>query len=149
MKIILLDNIKKLGNIGEKVEVKNGYARNFLIPNKKAILATKKNINFFLNKKFEEESKLKKMLDYAKEQAKKLIDLKEITFELKSSNQGKLFGSINSNDISKKIHSKGIKILKSKIQMQKSKLRTIGKHKILIKLHKNLKVNLTVNIISK
>lgn len=149
MKIILLIKIKKLGDVGDIINVKNGYARNFLIPKKKAVFADQKNIDFFLEKKREKQKKLKEKLIFYKKQAKKISSLKEITFKLESSSQGKLFGSIGSKDIVKKLLLNGIKISKNNIRLPKNKLRNIGKYKVLFNFNQDLKTELTINIISK
>lgn len=149
MKIILLENIKNLGKFGKTVDVKNGYARNFLIPKKKAIIANKENLNYFLSKKIESESKLKETLSIAQNKAKLINSLKILNIKCKSSIKGKLFGSINANDIVFNLSLNNIKISKNNVRLKNGNLRNIGKHKVFFKLYNDIEAKIIVNIIPK
>lgn len=149
MKIILLEKIKNLGNFGKTVNVKNGYARNFLIPKKKAIIANKKNLDYFLSKKIESESKLKELLSIAKKKAKLINSLNILTISCKSTEKGKLFGSVGANDIVSGLSLNNIKISKKNVRFQNGNLRSLGKHEVFFKLHNNITAKITVNVIPK
>ena len=145
MKVILLENIKKIGNIGEIIEVKRGFARNFLISNKKALYASKENISAVekikseLSKKDNEKKKeAKKILDQIN---KKLYLVKRLTTENKE-----LYGSVKPTEISKLIKEKDkIDIKPSMIQPVKE-IRSLGKFKTKIFLHSEIEAEITIQV---
>lgn len=148
MEIILIEKITKLGKLGDLVKVKSGYARNFLFPQRKAILATKKNIEYIQSKINEININLQQSINKAKEKAEKInkINNKIIIFA-KVGKNGKLFGSINKNNIIESLnHKHNILIEKNEINFPNGFLRVIGKHLICLKFHKEISINLTVEI---
>ncbi|ADV33496.1 50S ribosomal protein L9 [Candidatus Blochmanniella vafra str. BVAF] len=150
MKVILLNSIKKLGLAGDEVVVRSGYARNFLIPQSKAILSTKENIECFKKKKLMFENQfLKKKLE-AESCAEMISKLGSITITAKSSIQGKLFGSIGPKDIAKVISELvGVKIYKSQIRLpDRNPLKFIGNYNINIHIYNKISVTLEVKIIN-
>ncbi|MFI4853228.1 MAG: 50S ribosomal protein L9 [Candidatus Makana argininalis] len=148
MNVILLYNIKKLGSIGKKVNVKPGYARNYLFPSGQAIQSNKKNLKYFT--KIKNKLKINKEIlkNANKEKIDKINNLKNIVIKAKSGLEGKLFGSIRIQDIYDKIIKQGININKNEIKLPNGLLRTIGSHKIEIKISKDIIINFNVNIIS-
>ena len=132
MNIILLERIAKLGNIGEVVKVKNGFARNYLLPNKKAIRATEENKNLFEQKKEELEKLNTDRIKNANETLKKIPESIVITRE--ASEQGALFGSVTSRDIAKEINTDNISISAKDIIL-KSTIKNIGKFTAEVALH--------------
>ncbi len=148
IKIILL-NKNKLGKVGNIVNVKSGYARNYLIPYNKAIYATKKNIT-----KFNE--KLALIIDFRKKEFKKInylykkiISLSPLVIKSKCSKNGKLFGSINSDIISKIISNKiNYNVPKSFIILPSGPLKYLSKYKIIVSLYKKKKFDFFVHIIT-
>ncbi|WP_343152699.1 50S ribosomal protein L9 [Buchnera aphidicola] len=148
MKVIILSKLDNLGNIGEIVKVKPGYARNFLIPNEKVILATKKNIKKFQVSKMELKNKIAKKLELAKLRGQKVHNLKTITIFCKVSSEGKVFGSVTARDISNKLISLGIDVNKKEIQLPNNSIKTIGKHLVIFKPHKEISISLKVNVFS-
>ncbi|WMY96292.1 MAG: 50S ribosomal protein L9 [Arsenophonus sp.] len=149
MQIILLDKVENLGKLGDTVNVKSGYARNYLIPYGKAVLATKKNISFFKMRYAEIQAKLEEILSIAKKRAEKINELKIITIAAKVGNEGKLFGSISSRDIAEVVTEKGITITKNEVFLPNGVLRTVGQHEVILKFHNDVLVKLNINIISK
>ena len=145
MQVILLENIKKLGTIGEKVIVKDGYARNFLLKNKKALVANKKNIEYFENQKNE----INKKNEIEKDKAKKLFnELNNIELEIQkeSMENGQLYGSINIKEIITLIkEQKNLDIAAEKIEI-KGQLKMIGISKIYINLHADVVATISLNI---
>ncbi|MDD2332175.1 MAG: 50S ribosomal protein L9 [Candidatus Cloacimonetes bacterium] len=144
MKVILLQNIEKVGASGEVINVKKGYARNFLIPRKLAIYATPQNM-----KKL---STIKTVL--AEEEQKKLIELKNLaekigslnlSFVRKTDEQDHMFGSVSESDIIHALHEQGIEIPKSAVVMEKH-FKELGEHKVQIRLHKEVSTELNLNI---
>ncbi|MAZ60862.1 MAG: 50S ribosomal protein L9 [Candidatus Marinimicrobia bacterium] len=144
MKIILLQTHEKLGQIGEIVNVKSGYARNFLIPNKIASIATDDNIQYY-NKWIEnqkiKEAKNRKNLELLSNQLDKLT----LKFELKAGENDKLFGSVTSQMISDELDKKGYSIDKKEIVLDES-LKEIGNHFVYIHLNESLKPKIKVKI---
>lgn len=144
MKIILLQTHENLGKIGEIVNVKSGYARNFLIPNKIASIATDDNIQYY-NKWIEnqkiKEAKNRKNLELLSNQLDKLT----LKFELKAGENDKLFGSVTSQMISDELDKKGYSIDKKEIILDES-LKEIGNHFVHIHLDESLKPKIKVKI---
>ncbi|WWO99841.1 MAG: 50S ribosomal protein L9 [Candidatus Dasytiphilus stammeri] len=148
MLIILLIKIPNLGDIGDQVNVKPGYARNFLLPNKKALLATRENIKFFNACCAEIESQRLKELEIAIKRKEQLSKFSVFTISAKSNHLGKLFGSIGINDIIKYFNSLGLKINKNEIKLPNGLLHNIGQHEVLIKFHPDIITKIIINIIS-
>ncbi|VAY02402.1 50S ribosomal protein L9 [Arsenophonus endosymbiont of Aleurodicus dispersus] len=148
MQIILLDKVENLGNLGDKVDVKSGYARNYLVPQGKAVPATKKNVEFFEARRAELEAKLAYVLTVAKSRAEKINSLATVTIASKVGDEGKLFGSIGTRDIAKAITAAGVKVVKSEVSLPNGVLRTIGEHEIIFQLHSDVFAKINVNIIA-
>ena len=147
MKVILLENLKKIGSIGEIIDVKRGFARNFLIANNKALYASKENVT-----KVEKiKSELSKKDNEKKQQAKKIsekINKKEYKIEKLSTENNELYGSVKPTEISKlikEIDDQGIK--PSMIQPIKD-IKTIGKFKVKISLHSEVDAEIIINVVS-
>ncbi len=144
MNIILLERIEKLGQIGDLVTVKSGYARNFLLPQGKAVFASKDNIKIFENKK----SKLEAENITRKKEAESLsnsISFKEIVVIRAASESGQLYGSVSSKDIAKEVTKLGLSINKSQVVLNKT-LKTLAYEDVSIKLHPEVFVKLKLNI---
>ncbi len=144
MNIILLERIEKLGQMGELVSVKAGYARNFLLPQGKAIFASKQNIKMFEEKK----SQLEGENITRKSEAKNLADnisFKEIVLIRAASEAGQLYGSVSAKDISNAVTEAGLSIKKSQVDLNKA-IKTLSYEDILIKLHPEVSINLKLNI---
>ena len=145
MQVILLENIKKLGTIGEKVIVKDGYARNFLLKNKKALVANQKNIEYFENQKNE----INKKNEIEKEKAKEIFNILnnvELEIQKESMENGQLYGSINIKEVVTLIKDqKSLDIAAEKIEI-KGQLKNIGISKIYINLHADVIATINLNI---
>ena len=144
MNIILLERIEKLGQMGELVSVKAGYARNFLLPQGKAIFASKQNIKMFEEKK----SQLEGENITKKTEAKNLADnisFKEIVLIRAASESGQLYGSVSAKDISNAVSEAGLSIKKSQVDLNKA-IKTLSYEDILIKLHPEVSIDLKLNI---
>jgi large subunit ribosomal protein L9 len=143
MKIILLENIKKLGGKGETIEVKEGQARNFLIPKKLAIEATKKNINNLLEKKDFETKKNLANRDGANKIAEKLN--KEVLSFFVKENNGKMFGSITAKSISESLLKLGYNIEKKYIYLKKP-IVSLGKVNVKVKIYNDIHATIAIVI---
>ena len=144
MNIILLEKIKKLGDIGDEVKVKSGYARNFLVPNKKALYATSENKKYFEEKKTEIKSQNDKLIKDAKEKLKKLSG-QEVTLIRAASDSGQLFGSVNTKDIVNSLAEKDISILKNEIDLNKS-IKNLTYENVTINLHPEVSCEIILNV---
>jgi large subunit ribosomal protein L9 len=144
MNIILLEKIKKLGDIGDEVKVKSGYARNFLVPNKKALYATSENRKYFEEKKTDIKSQNDKLIKDAKEKLKK-ISGQEVTLIRAASDSGQLFGSVSTKDIVNSLAEKNISILKNEIDLNKS-IKNLTYENVTINLHPEVSCEIILNV---
>ena len=143
MEIILLEKVDNVGGIGDRVRVKSGYARNYLIPHGKATLATAANIAKFESRRAELEAKAAAELAAAQARAKKLEGL-VLKIEMQAGAEGKLFGSVGTVDIAEEIGKRGVSIERSEIRLPDGPLRLIGEHQIELHLHTDVNVGITV-----
>ena len=139
--VILLEKISKLGNIGEEVKVKPGYARNYLLPNGKAIRASEENKKVFEQKKEELVKINDEKIKIATEKLKRILNTLNITRE--ASEQGALFGSVTARDIAKEIKIKDLEI-NVKDVILKSNIKNIGEYQVKIVLHPEVSKEITV-----
>lgn len=139
MEIILLDKIAHLGGLGDKVKVRNGYARNYLLPQKKAVMATKENLAKFEAQRAELEAKIAAELAAAQGRADKINEIGTVTLNVKAGDEGKLFGSVGTRDISDALTAAGVEVHKSEVRMPDGVLRSVGEYEITIQLHPDVK----------
>ena len=144
MNIILLEKIKKLGNIGDEVTVKSGYARNFLVPNNKALYATPNNRKYFEEKKIDIKNRNDKLFKEAKERLDKLSG-QEVILIRAASDTGQLFGSVNTKDIVNGLAEKNVSILKNEIDLNKS-IKNLTYEKVIINLHPEVSCEIILNV---
>ena len=136
MELILLENIRNLGGLGKKVDVRSGYGRNFLIPQGKAVPANDANVKVFEERRVELEAKAKEVVAAAQARADKLKDL-TIKMAAKSSDEGKLFGSIGTRDIAAAVNELLVDVAleKSEVSMPDGAIHSIGEYEYTITLH--------------
>ena len=146
MQVILLDKIAKLGNLGDSVKVKAGYGRNYLLPKGKAMLATKENLAIVEEQKAE---LVKKMEESKSKAVKKGELLAELTLSISArvGEEGKLFGSVGTQDICDAINKHSIEVEKKEILLADGPLRTVGTHEIATRLHPDVTIGLEVSIV--
>ena len=125
MQVILLEKIRNLGTLGEEVKVKSGYARNFLVPQGKAVYATKENIAKFEQRRAELEKRSAERLADATVRKEKLEALPPLTFTVKAGEEGKLFGSIGTRDIAELITKAGLPVEKREVLLSQGVLRRV------------------------
>ena len=147
MDIILLQKVANLGQIGDRVKVKPGYARNFLVPTGKATMATPANIKKFEAQRAELESKANAELAAAQKRAADLENFK-LELKAKAGTEGKLFGSIGTADIAEASAKAGHPISRSEVRMPNGPIRTTGEHQVQLHLHTDVGVTLTVTIVA-
>lgn len=148
MEVILLDKIAKLGGLGDKVTVKSGYARNYLLPKGKAVFASKANVEHFEARRADLEKKLADELTAAQARAAKVAELGEVTIASKAGDEGKLFGSIGTRDIADAITAAGVEVAKSEVRMPLGTIRETGEFDIAIHLHTDVDTNVKVVVIA-
>ena len=147
MQIILMEKLVNLGGLGDVVKVKDGFARNFLIPQGKAKRATDKNLKEFEGRRSELEKKANEQLTGAQERAAKLEGMK-IEIAQKAGVDGRLFGSVTNADISEALGKQGLTVKKAEIRMPAGPLKHIGEFPIVIHLHSDVLANILVHVVA-
>jgi len=146
MEVILLETIAKLGDLGDKVSVKSGYGRNFLVPQKKAVPATAENLKIFEARRTELEKVAGDKLVEAKSRAE-TINALSVSIETKAGEEGKLFGSVTVRDISEAAEVKGVTIEKSEIRLPDGPIRELGEFEIHVHLHPEIDAILKLAVV--
>ncbi|KTC86683.1 50S ribosomal protein L9 [Legionella brunensis] len=147
MEVILLEKIRNLGNLGDKVNVKAGYGRNYLIPQSKAVFATEDNIKRFEQRRSELEKKAQQALANAEQRAAKLNDVTVIISAM-ASDEGKLYGSVGANEICDALKAKSIEVSKREIVMPEGPIHSIGDYVVEVHVHSDVIANLQIQIVS-
>ena len=148
MQVILLDKIAHLGNVGAQVHVKSGFARNFLIPQGKAVMATKANIEHFEARRAELEAKAAAALAEAQTRAAQLTALGSVTIASKAGDEGRLFGSITTRDVAEAVTAAGVEVAKSEVRLSTGPIRTLGDHDVKFQLHGEVFATLNVIVVA-
>ena len=148
MEIILLDKIANLGGLGDTVNVKAGFARNFLFPQGKAVPATKSNIELFEQRRAEYEAKVAEELSAAQARADKVAELGEVTIAAPAGDEGKLFGSVGTRDIADAITAAGVTVSKAEVKLPTGTLRETGEYDIDLQLHSEVTTSVKVVIVA-
>ena len=146
MQVILLEKVVNLGNLGEVVRVKDGYARNFLIPQRKARRATANAVAEFEAKRADLEKAAAEKLSAAQAQGEKLSGM-TVQIAQKAGVDGRLFGSVTNADIAAAVTKQGFPVEKAQIRMPQGPLKTVGDHAIAIALHTDVVVDVTVAVL--
>jgi len=146
MQVILLEKVTNLGTLGDIVKVKDGYGRNFLIPQGKAKRATEANKAEFAAKRAELEKKQAEILAAAQVRAEKLAGFM-LQISQKAGVDGRLFGSVTNHDIAEALTAQGFDVSKSEVRMPNGPLKTIGDHAISIAPHADVVVDITVSVL--
>lgn len=147
MEVILLESIGNLGGLGDKVSVKAGYGRNFLIPQGKAVPATESNVAEFEARRAELERAAAEALTAAQTRADALAELQLITIEANAGEEGKLFGSVGTRDIADAVTAAGCEIDKSEVRLPEGALRDIGEYSIAIQVHPDVMTDITLAVV--
>ena len=147
MDVILLQKVANLGNIGDRVDVKSGYGRNFLLPQGKATLATSANVAIFEARREELERAAREELESASARAEAF---KAFTLRMsaRAGNEGKLFGSIGTADIAEACTQQGLKLARSEVRLPAGPIRVVGDHQVALHLHTDIDVQLSVTVVA-
>ena len=147
MQVILLEKVKNLGNLGDKVNVKPGYGRNFLIPQSKAVFATEKNVELFELRRADLEKKALQLFTQAEQRASKLNDI-TVTIAAQASDEGKLYGSVGPTEIKDALLAKSVEVSKREIVMPEGPLHSVGQFVVDIHVHSDVIAKLQVEIVA-
>lgn len=145
MQVILLEKVVNLGNLGDVVRVKDGYARNFLIPQRKARRATTTAVAEFEAKRADLEKAAAEKLTASQAQGEKLNGM-TVQISQKAGVDGRLFGSVTNSDIAEAVSKQGFKVEKSQIRMPQGPLKVVGEHPISVALHTDVVAEITVAV---
>lgn len=147
MEVILLSKVDNLGELGDKVTVRPGYARNYLIPHGKAKFATAENIAEFEARRAELEAQASAALAEA-QQRKEKLDGVNLTIAAKESSEGKLFGSVGNVDIIEALHALGHEVEKREVRMPDGAFRNIGTYEVDLHLHTDVNATISIEIVA-
>ena len=146
MQIILLDKVANLGNLGEVVKVKDGYARNFLIPTGRARRATEAAVKEFETRRADLEKAAAAKLAGAQAEGEKLAG-KSLSITQKAGVDGRLFGSVTNHDVAEALGKAGFTVAKSQVRMPNGPLKTVGEHPVTVALHTDVVVDVNVTVV--
>ena len=147
MKLILQQNVANLGRIGDEVTVKAGYARNFLIPQDKAIVATPENLKVFELRRADLEKSAGDRLQKAQQRAKAMLEL-SVRIASKASDEGKLFGSVGPREIVDAVKAAGLDLKKNEVIMPAGPIRTVGSATVELKLHSDVAIEWSFDVVA-
>jgi large subunit ribosomal protein L9 len=147
MELILLQKVANLGNIGDRVRVKSGYGRNFLLPAGKATLATAENVKRFETRRAELLARANDELSQATARAEAFKDFK-LTITAKAGTEGRLFGSVGTADIAEHSTKAGHALARSEVRLPGGPLRVVGEHSVQLHLHADINIELPVIIVA-
>jgi len=147
MEVILLQKVANLGNIGDKVKVKPGYGRNFLLPQGKAAVATAANLKKFEERRAELEKLAADDFESAKLRSGQLDNFR-LALHAKAGGEGKLFGSIGTADIAEALSKAGIRIERSEVRLPAGPIRLVGEHHVKLHLHSDVIIDLPVDVVA-
>ena len=148
MEVILLENIGNLGTLGDKVDVKSGYGRNFLIPQGKAVPATEDNVAKFEARRAELEAAAAETLSTAEARGEALAALGAVEIAATAGEEGKLFGSVGTRDIAAALSAAGCEVDKSEVRLPEGVIRELGEFEIMIQVHPEVSTSVAIHIIA-
>lgn len=148
MEVILLEKVANLGSLGDKVKVKSGYGRNYLIPQQKAVSATADNLAKFEARRAELEKALAATLAQAQARAEQLLKLGSVQIARNAGEEGKLFGSVGNSDVAEALTEAGVSIAKREVAMPNGPIHATGEYEITIRLHTDVTGKIKVNIVA-
>ncbi|WP_447594320.1 50S ribosomal protein L9 [Aquipseudomonas campi] len=147
MEVILLEKIANLGNLGDKVNVKAGYGRNYLLPQGKATAATAENVAAFEVRRAELEKAAAEKKASAESRAAQLAEL-EVTITATAGDEGKLFGSIGTHDIADALTAAGVEVAKAEVRLPNGTIRQVGEFDVAVHLHTDVEATVKVVVVA-
>ncbi|MAD08539.1 MAG: 50S ribosomal protein L9 [Gammaproteobacteria bacterium] len=146
MNVILLERVNNLGDLGDEVAVKPGFARNYLIPNSKAVQANKANRAYFEERRADLEKAANEKLTEAEARAEQLAET-VVTIMVKSGEEGRLYGSVGTQDIADALVRDGHVVVRSEVRMPEGAIRSLGEYEIALQLHSDVTVGIKVAVV--
>jgi large subunit ribosomal protein L9 len=147
MEVILLEKLRKIGNMGDKVKVKAGFARNFLLPQGKAVSATEANLAKFEKMRAELEKRAEEILEEAKKRAEAIAKL-TISIPMRASEEGKLFGSVGTKEVVAAFKASGVEIDKKEVFLPEGPIHELGEFEINLQLRSDVNVPLKIKVVA-
>ena len=147
MNVILLERVNNLGDLGDEVSVKSGFARNFLLPKKKAVQANDANRAVFEERRKELEDAANQKLSAAKERAEVLNEYL-LTIQVKAGEEDRLFGSVGTQDIADALVSKGLEVERSEVRLPDGAIRVLGEYEVDIQLHSDVTATIRLQVVA-
>ncbi|MGD8407031.1 MAG: 50S ribosomal protein L9 [Thiohalophilus sp.] len=144
MEVILLENVANLGGLGDKVNVRPGYGRNFLVPQKKAVPATKENVEMFEARRAELEKAAAEALAAAQSRGEQIANLGRVVITAQAGEEGKLFGSVAVADIADAVTAAGVELEKREVNLPEGPIRLLGEYEVELQLHAEVVQPITV-----
>ena len=148
MEVILLETVGNLGGLGDQVSVKAGFGRNYLLPQGKAVPATAENVAQFEARRAELEAAAASALTAAQKRADAINAMDAVVITMKAGDEGKLFGSVGTRDISEAATAAGVEIDKSEVRLPEGALREIGTYEVAVQVHANVMAVLNLSIVA-
>ena len=148
MEVILLEKVANLGGLGERVSVKSGFGRNFLIPQGKAVFASAENIKVFEERRAELEQQAADKLAAAEARKAQIEALGSVTIGHKAGEEGRLFGSVGTSDIANACVAADVEVAKSEVRLPEGPFRVAGKYQVELHLHTDVDATLTVKVVA-
>ena len=146
MEVILLENVANLGSLGDKVNVRPGYGRNFLVPQKKAVPATRENVEMFEARRAELEKAAAEALAAAQSRAEQIANLGRVVITAQAGEEGKLFGSVSVADIADAVTKAGVELEKREVNLPEGPIRVTGEYEVELQLHAEVLQPITVAV---
>jgi large subunit ribosomal protein L9 len=147
MEVILLQKVEHLGNLGDKVRVKGGYGRNFLVPSGRAVTATADNIKAFEERRAELEKKASGELGEARDRKEKIEQL-TVSIARKAGEQGRLFGSVGASDIAEAVTAVGVSLEKREVRLPEGPFHAVGEYEVQLHLHTDVSATLRLTVVA-
>ncbi|HEB96958.1 MAG TPA: 50S ribosomal protein L9 [Sedimenticola thiotaurini] len=148
MDVILLEKVDNLGGLGDKVSVKPGYGRNYLIPSGKAVAATKENVEEFEKRRAELEKQAAEVLAAAEERKGRIEALELVTIARKAGDEGRLFGSVGTSDIAEAVTASGVELAKREVRLPEGPFHTTGEFEVQVHLHSDVDTVVRIAIVA-
>lgn len=146
MEVILLENVRNLGKLGDKVDVKPGYGRNYLIPQGKVTPATKDSLAAFEQRRAELEKKAKETLEAAQQRAEQAEKV-TVTIASRAGDEGKLYGSIGVREVAMAITEAGVEVKKREVNLPEGPIRSLGQHQVNLQLHPEVETTIALQVV--
>ena len=148
MEVILLEKVRNLGNLGDKIDVRGGYGRNYLIPYGKAVLATKANLASFEAKRAEFEKSHAEKLAAALARKEQIAAVAQVIVAAQAADEGRLYGSVGPREIAEAMAKQGLDVLKSEVRMPLGPIREVGETTLALYLHTDVVADIVVKVIA-